>query len=73
VSRTDDGKTIVAYLPEAIPVRLFNLDQKIFDGQWFNPKTNQIAKAKIETKKGILEIIPPSGSEDLVLVLKRRK
>jgi hypothetical protein len=72
VSRTDDGTTIVAYLPQAMPLKLYNLHQEAFEGEWFNPVTSQRSKAKVIYEKGFLKISPEKQEGDMVLVLKRR-
>lgn len=73
VSRTDDGQTIVVYLPAPNPVQLYNLTGASYQGQWFDPVSNQYAKAKISHKKGVLELIPTPGSKDVLLILQKKK
>ncbi len=73
LSRTDDGQTIVAYVPKPNPVRLYNFNREVYEGQWFNPASNQTSHATITGKNGIMEIVPPAGAEDMVLVLHRKK
>ncbi len=72
VSRTDDGKTLVVYLPKPNPVKLYNINNYQYEAQWFNPVSKQTTKGKITTKNGTLDIIPPAGNTDYVLVLKRK-
>lgn len=71
VSKSDDGKTLVVYLPKSNPVRLYNLNNHAYTVLWFNPVSNKTTKGNVITKEGILQIVPPAGGYDFVLVLKR--
>ena len=73
VSRTDDGNTLVAYLPISNPIQLYNLTNANYLAHWFNPVSNQTTAGKVQTTKGVLNAMPPSGGEDWVLVLKKAK
>ncbi|KAA5541590.1 apiosidase-like domain-containing protein [Adhaeribacter rhizoryzae] len=72
VSRSTDGKTIVVYLPKATPVKLYNLHSITYEAQWFNPVANKTTKGKVTATNGTLEIMPPAGDNDYVLVLKKK-
>jgi hypothetical protein len=73
VSRTDDGTTLVAYLPNAAPVRLYNLTSTSYTAQWFNPVSNHSTSGGVQTSQGVLTATPPAGGDDWVLVLRRGK
>ncbi|WP_247235326.1 DUF4038 domain-containing protein [Telluribacter sp. SYSU D00476] len=73
VSRTDDGNTLVAYLPTSTPIQLYNLANTTYTAQWFNPVSNQTTSGKVQTSKGVLSATPPAGGDDWVLVLRRGK
>ena len=73
VSRTDDGRTIVAYLPSPTPIRLYNLAGSTWQAQWFNTATNQTSTAKVAQQKGVLEVVPPAGTGDMLLILQKKK
>ncbi len=72
VSKTDDGNTIVAYTPTAVPILLHNANGAVYKGEWFNPVTNQFTPAKILLKNGVLEMTPPAGEGDFVVILKKK-
>lgn len=72
VSKTEDGNTIVAYTPAAVTILLHNLNRAIYEGEWFNPANNQFTPAKISLKDGTLELIPPAGEGDFVVILKKK-
>lgn len=73
VAQTDDQATIVIYLPHPTPIQVRNLHAYSFEGKWFNPVSNQFSKAKLEDKKSILGITPPTEEGDRVLILRKKK
>ena len=71
VSRSDDHQTIMAYVPTQTMVQLYNPQNSSYQGQWYDPVTNQTSEAKLTTKPGIIEAASPQNS-DMVLVLKKK-
>ncbi len=71
VVRSDDRKTVMAYLPKSATVKLYNSSGIGYQGQWFDPATNKYSEAKLQTKGGTLESTSP-GKEDQVLVLTKK-
>ncbi|MEQ9443569.1 MAG: DUF4038 domain-containing protein [Cyclobacteriaceae bacterium] len=72
VVRSLDQQTIMAYVPHAATVRLYNEDHATYEGEWFNPSKNSTAKATVKSTAGVLEATSPEEA-DLVLVLRRVK
>jgi hypothetical protein len=70
VSQTDDGGTMVAYLPVKSTIRLLNPFGNRYKGRWFNPVTNEYSTATVTYRDGLIELASPQDS-DLVLVLQR--
>jgi hypothetical protein len=73
LSQTDDRKLIVAYLPFGQEITLSNSERNTYEGEWFNPETNKINKAKIGYHEGVMTISGSDDNTDRVLVLKKIK
>ncbi|HZG24955.1 MAG TPA: DUF4038 domain-containing protein [Chitinophagaceae bacterium] len=73
ISRTDDHKTMVAYVPSPAAIKIYNPGESVYDAVWFDPAINKTAKATTSTLNGVLNVSPPPGLADHVLVLKRIK
>ena len=80
VVRSDDRSTVMAYVPQAATVKLFNPSGIAYEGQWFDATTNKYSSAKLSDENGFLEATTPGdaspgvaspGSGDRVLVLRR--
>lgn len=73
VSRSVDGATVVIYFPKPIAIKLYNLNNYQYKVQWFDPVSNEITKGKTTAKDLVLNIDPPTGGNDCLLVLTRLK
>lgn len=71
VLRSDDRSLLMAYVPQAITVKLYTTSGLVFQGQWFDPVKNTYASATLSQKNGVLEAASP-GDGDRVLVLRRK-
>jgi hypothetical protein len=73
ISRSDDPKTIVAYVPAPVEVSIRNLQDERYEGQWFDAVANKTSKATLTYQKGILRVSSPRVENDHVLVLHKIK
>jgi hypothetical protein len=73
ISRSDDRKTIVVYVPVPVEVSIRNLQDERYEGQWFDPVANKTSKAALTYQKGILRVSRPRVENDHVLVLHKIK
>ncbi|MEX2234833.1 MAG: DUF4038 domain-containing protein [Cyclobacteriaceae bacterium] len=73
ISQTDDQKTIVAYLPSAREISIYNPWDNKYEGEWFDPAGNKTFKASLTNESGILMVARPSGKNDHVLILQKTK
>jgi len=71
VVRSLDQQTILAYIPHATEVQLFNPQQYNYMGQWFNPRNNEYSKASLKISDGKIRATPPETDGDFVLILRR--
>ena len=71
VAQTDEGDTIVAYLPVRGTIKLHNRFGHDYRGQWFNPVTYDFFTAAVSQRDGLTEAASPQDS-DMVLVLDRK-
>jgi len=71
VVKTDDYKTILAYIPVKSTFQLYNPLRVEYDCQWFNPVTNEYSDAKPLDNSGVLELTSPEDS-DMLLILTQR-
>jgi len=70
VMQSLDKSVILAYTPRQDAVRLYNVGDSKYDGQWFNPSDNSSQAAVLKMEKGQLHATPPAG-KDWVLVLRK--
>ncbi|HKJ68811.1 MAG TPA: DUF4038 domain-containing protein [bacterium] len=70
VTRTEDYRVILAYVPVKSTVKLYNLMQYEYEGQWFDPVENTYSHAQVIHEEGILRAASPKD-QDLVLILRR--
>ena len=73
ISRTDDRKTVVVYVPVAREISIRNPREHRYEGQWFDAVANKRSKAALSYHKGILRVSPSGIKNDHVLVLQKRK
>lgn len=73
VSRSDDRKTIVAYVPVAAPIALRNPNDEVYEAQWFDPVANRTSRATWTTQQGVMRISAAPAQHDHVLVLKKKR
>jgi len=66
-----DQQTILAYIPHAIEVQMFNPQQYNYVGQWLNPRNNEYSKASLNNLGGKISATPPEADGDFVLILRR--
>lgn len=71
VLRSDDHQTVMAYVPTQTTLRLYNPSHLSYQGQWYDPVSDQFLEAQITSKAGILEVSSPQNS-DLILILKKK-
>ncbi len=71
VLRSDDRALLMAYVPRATAVKLYNSEHVSWQGQWFDPVKKTYAPATLSEKEGVLEAASP-GAGDRVLVLRRK-
>lgn len=71
VSRSDDRKTTVVYVPSGEEIYLYSPDEGRHEGKWFDPVADTFKKASLSTKKGVMRVTVPKSKNDLVLVLTR--
>lgn len=72
VSMSDDGNTLLAYVPAPQEVNLHYQGDRKYEGQWFDPASNRMAKATVSTAGGVLRVSAHTGKGDRILVLKRK-
>ncbi|UHG93079.1 DUF4038 domain-containing protein [Spirosoma oryzicola] len=68
VVRSDDHKTVMAYVPTEGTVKLYNPFNHVYQGQWFNPVTNQSAAATLNSQSGMITA-KAQGADDKILIL----
>ena len=71
VSRTDDRRTIVVYMPSPAELSLYNPGDQRYEGEWFNTETNETTNVLPVISNGVIRVSPPPGKKDHLLVLKR--
>jgi hypothetical protein len=69
VVQNDSASLVLAYVPQATPVALYNPRQIKYYGRWFDPSSAEYAEAELTLQKGVLRAVPPQP-RDLVLVLQ---
>ena len=62
---------ILAYVPNQTQVKLYNMRQSVYTGQWFDPVNNEYENADIQMENNIIKATSPSES-DYVLILRRK-
>jgi hypothetical protein len=70
VLQSDDRKTIVAYVPAAMKLKLRHPGWAAYSALWFNPVTNKTTAAKVASVAGVFVAEPPAADVDHVFVLK---
>lgn len=70
VARSDDHRTLMAYVPAGKTVKLRNPFHTDYAASWFDPETGRSVQAALSSKDGIIEAIPPKEG-DAVLVLEK--
>ena len=73
VSKSEDSKTILVYIPEPKPFKLHNFNDDLFEGRWFDPVANRYVKCDVIYAPGIIEIVPSDFSNDALLLLKKKE
>jgi hypothetical protein len=73
IAESDDGKTIVSYLPAPRTLSIYNRANKRYEAQWFDPVANKISKGTVTYLDNIVKVASPSGKNDHVLVLQQTK
>ena len=68
--QTDDASLMLAYVPQAVTVALYNPQHLAYQGQWFDPATAKYTEAEVTTESGVLRVTSP-GKGDSVLVLRK--
>ncbi|TDB62317.1 apiosidase-like domain-containing protein [Arundinibacter roseus] len=71
VVRSDDRKTIMAYVPKPTLVKLYNPGNDAFEGKWFDAVANKTTAANLVLKNGFIEATP-TASNDAVLILTKK-
>lgn len=71
VVRSDDRQFILAYIPAQTTVRLYNPQQALYQGHWYDPVTYQFSEASVVNKPGSIEAVSPKKG-DQVLILKKK-
>ena len=71
VVKSDDYKTILAYIPVKSTFKLYNPLMIAYDSQWFNPSTNKYSEVERLSNDGILELTSPED-DDMLLVLTKK-
>jgi hypothetical protein len=71
VSRTDDRRTVVAFVPGGQEVTLRNPGNDRYLGEWFDPVVNKRAKAPVTFKDGLLIVSAARPGSDYLLILNR--
>jgi hypothetical protein len=66
-----DRQTLMAYIPKASTLKLYNPDHAKYDASWFNPSDNTTTTAELTVATGQLSATPPSDT-DYILILKRQ-
>lgn len=71
VVKTEDYKTILAYVPVKSTFQLYNPLRVQYTIQWFNPATNQYSDTEVvKGNNGVLELTSPED-QDAVLILTK--
>ncbi len=70
VVRSDDYRTIMAYVPVRTTLKIRNPSGVTYKGSWFDPESGQTAKATLLTGPGLIETTSPKEG-DLVLILEK--
>lgn len=71
VSRTDDRKIIVVYVPSPSEFSLHNPGDHNYEGFWFNTETNKTTSAFTAMTDGFIRVPMPPGKKDQLLVLTK--
>lgn len=71
VVKTEDYKTVLAYVPVKSTFQLYNPQRIQYTIQWFDPAANRYTDPEVMgDKRGILEFTSP-GEQDMVLILQK--
>lgn len=73
VSKSDDRKTIVAYVPVAGDLALYNSGNAQYNGYWFDPVQDKTINAEILYDDSILRVRSEQTDHDRLLVLQRKE
>ena len=68
--KTDNNDSILAYVPMASTVKIFNPFGYSYSGKWFDPSKNEYYKAQVENDSGLIRVVSEANS-DLVLLLNK--
>ena len=71
VVRSDDHRTIMAYVPSRATLKIRNSSGVVYKGSWFDPVTSKTMEAKLSANAGIVETSSPQNG-DMVLVLEKK-
>ncbi len=71
IVKSDDHRTILAYVPVKLTFKLFNPFRTQYSSQWFNPETNQYSEVTLVVGSSFLEFTSP-GDGDRVLILTKK-
>ncbi|WKN42959.1 apiosidase-like domain-containing protein [Tunicatimonas pelagia] len=70
VVQSIDKNTVMAYIPHASTLKLYNPSNAEYEATWFNPSDNSTVDAQLKTSTGMIEAASPSET-DYILVLQK--